>query len=120
MTAAVDHRAAIASALASCRVLRDSERELQDAVAEILSRAGIAFEREAVLADGDRIDFLIGSVGLEVKVRGGLSALTRQLARYAASERVAELVVLTTPRLACLPRSLHGKPLSAVIARAWP
>ena len=91
-----------------------AELELQDGIEQVLTAEGIEFEREVSLAKGDKVDFLIeGSIGLEVKVAGGLSGVTRQLHRYAQSDRIASLLLVTT-RLAFhtnLPGELHGKPL---------
>jgi len=91
------------------------EIELQDAIATALTAAGVPFLREHKLAPGDRIDFLAGTVGLEVKIGGSLANLTRQLHRYAQSPRIAELVVvLGRRRLEGLPSMLCEKPLHVV------
>lgn len=88
----------------------ESEERCQAAIAAALQAAGVAFEREVRLSDRDRIDFMVGSVGVEVKLDGSLSALTRQLHRYAQSDRVESLLVVTTrARLARVPQSLNGK-----------
>lgn len=100
----------LARFLESFRYVSASEATLQDGIAESLTRAGLAFEREVELAPGDRIDFLAGELGVEVKVRGGLSEVTRQLHRYARSPRVRELLLVTNSvRLARVPRLLADK-----------
>ena len=61
-----------------------TELALQDAIALAFTAAGIAFEREVHLSAEDRVDFMVeGNVGVEVKIAGGLSEVTRQLHRYA-------------------------------------
>lgn len=92
------------------------EAELQDGVAAALARAGVPFRREHVLAGVGRIDFLAGpGIGLEVKVGGSLTDLTRQVHRYAAHPDVAALVVVTSRlRLGYLPATLGGKPVRVV------
>ena len=86
--------------------------KLQEGVAASLAEAGLGFEREVELAPGDRIDFLAGTVGVEVKLTGGLSEVTRQLHRYARSARIQELLLVTNAvRLARVPASLQGKPI---------
>lgn len=89
-----------------------TERDLQDGMAEAFADAGLPMTREVRLSRGDRIDFLIGSVGVEVKTNGGWQAVTKQCQRYAASERVTELVIVTSKaaHLAC-PNWIGGKPL---------
>lgn len=71
------------------------ELELQDAIAEVLERADVAYAREVTIAGG-RIDFMAGRVGIEVKVRSSLAALTRQVYAYLEAEDLDELLVVTT------------------------
>lgn len=88
-----------------------SEEALQSAIAAALAARGVPFEREVSLSRADRIDFVVlGRVGLEVKVGGALAAVTRQLHRYAQSERLAALMLVTTrTRHLAVPSSLNGK-----------
>lgn len=91
------------------------ESDLQEAVARILRGSRVEFDEQVQLAPGERIDFMCGSVGLELKTKGGVSPLLRQLHRYAAHERVSALIVVTTRRaLAALPRAIGEKPLFSV------
>ena len=90
------------------------EEDLRDGLEAVLREEGVAHERECVLGPKDRIDFLVdGGLGVEVKVARGVSAITRQLHRYAQHERIAALVLFTTSaRLPLLlPPSLNGKPI---------
>ncbi len=93
-----------------------TEAALQEAIASSFRAAGIAFEREVSLSSKDRIDFLVeGRVGLEVKIVGGLSEVTRQLHRYAQSERIEALILVTTRmRHRALERELNGKTVDVV------
>jgi len=105
----------ISSLLAPAPFLFSSEIELQDAIARAFAREGIAFEREVHLGEPGNIDFMIGDVGIEIKVKGGLSAITRQLHRYAACERIQGLLLVTTKmQHDALPDSLNGKPLRVI------
>jgi len=102
----------LARYLESFRYATSSEAALQEGIAESLRRAGLAFEREVELLPGDRIDFLAGPIGVEVKLTAGLSPVTRQLHRYAQSARVTELLLVTSSlRLARVPRFLNRKPV---------
>lgn len=87
------------------------EALLQEQIAAALAAAALPFSREVHLSKKDRIDFLCGgALGLEVKVDGGVSDVTRQLHRYAQSERIARLVLVSTRmRLLTIPRELNGK-----------
>jgi hypothetical protein len=99
-----------------------SEAELQEGIARVLTERGLAFEREVKLAAADRIDFLVGTVGIEVKVDGPLSALTRQIYRYAKHDRIDGLLVVSSlNRLAFgMPAAINGKPVTVhVVSRAF-
>lgn len=88
------------------------EAVLQDSVARVLRTSGIAFDEQVVLGPGERIDFLCGAVGVELKTKGGMAPLIRQLARYAAHERIEALVVISTlRRLGAVPPSVGAKPV---------
>jgi hypothetical protein len=84
----------IAAALVKRYRYRD-EVELHAGLSAALTEAGIAHERE-VYVNGGRIDFLIGSVGVEVKIKGTIGEIRRQLARYAAEPRIDHLLLVTT------------------------
>jgi hypothetical protein len=90
------------------------EEELQRGLVEILAEImpPTSTRREVQLTPKDRIDFMVESVGIEVKIKGSLAALTRQLHRYAQLDAIEALVVVTpVARLAQLPESLNGKPV---------
>ncbi|MCW3018550.1 MAG: hypothetical protein JWN10_858 [Solirubrobacterales bacterium] len=105
----------IVMALGGYRLKFVSESDLHDAVAWVLDNAFIEFEREVILGPRDRIDLLAGTVGIEIKVGGSSAALEQQLARYAMSDRVSALVVVTScSRHASIARSFNDKPVSLV------
>lgn len=85
-------------ALSAYRIHALDERFCQEAIEKALIEQGVDFEREARLSPRDRIDFLVGSIGIEVKVKGTRSEIIRQLGRYARSERVQEIVLASTVR----------------------
>ncbi len=92
---------------------RTPEVRLQDGIAACLTDHGFAFVRERRLTNADVIDFLVdGSVGLEVKVDGSLSEVTRQLHRYAQSDCVKEILLITTrSKHRALASLFAGKPV---------
>ena len=97
-----------------------SEEELHAQIAQALLQAGLDARHEAKLAPRCRIDFLVGTVGVEVKKsRPAPGALRAQLARYAACEAVGELIVVA-PRAVDMPRAIGGKRVTAVgLERLW-
>ena len=96
-----------------------NEKELQAKIAAELTAAGVPYEREVKLADGDVIDFMIGDVGLEVKIKGQRRAIYRQCERYAKSDRVKVLVLAASASMG-LPETIGGKDVYfASLSRGW-
>jgi hypothetical protein len=101
--------AELAEHLASYRFNYTSERDLQDGIEQALQEAEVSYEREAPLGLG-RIDFLVGDVGIEVKIDGGDRAVLRQLQRYANHEEISELLLVTSRVRHQPPELIEGKP----------
>lgn len=112
--------AVLVETISNNRFTYRTETEFQDGIADLLALRGFRFEREVRLNDRDRIDFLVGRVGIEIKVKGSWTDAVRQLQRYAASDRIDELVLITT-RLshAKLISEIGGKPLTIKWVGAW-
>ena len=85
------------------------EADLHALVAQRLLSCGLNAVHEAPLGGGCRIDFLVDGVGVEIK-RGKPrpDVLLAQLTRYAQSERIQSLVVVSWQSVA-LPASIGGK-----------
>lgn len=104
----------IEKSLRNARFTFTNEKELQQGIYEHLS---VAFDvqREVTLSDTDRIDFMVGNIGVEVKVDGSRANLLRQLYRYSQSSQVAGLILVTNrARFNEMPNSLNDKPLIIV------
>lgn len=110
------HIDGVVAALKRYRFAFTNEGELQSGIAEVLGRAGIAFEREHRLAAADRIDFMLpDGLGIEVKIDGATNALIRQVHRYVQHEAIKALIVVAgRTRLAGLPTEMNGKPVVVV------
>lgn len=91
-----------------------SEDELQTAVEAVLNENKIEFLREFQLSKKDRIDFLIGSVGLEIKIGFSYADVIRQLHRYAQSDRIEALILLTSRLQHSMPLEINGKTLCTI------
>ena len=99
----------ILTKLSSARFHYGSEADLQEGIAQILD---CEFQKEFKLSGKDRIDFLVGDVGIEVKVDGSATALLRQVRRYLEHDRLNTIIIVTTRcRHKELPASLNGKPI---------
>ena len=100
----------IASLIRSHRFRFANEGELQAGISTLLDRSGVEHKREVILSVGERIDFLVGPVGVEVKIGGGRNEVLRQLARYAELDCISGLVLVTTKaNHGGLPERLNGK-----------
>lgn len=98
-----------------------NEMELQAGIAQVLTGAKITFEREVRITGADRLDFLTDAgIAIEVKVEGPLSAVTRQLFRYAANDQIKELILVTNRNAhKRVPEAVYGKPLFLVHLAAF-
>lgn len=90
-----------------------NEDELQEAIAAALAVEELEPEREVRLGPHERIDILVGAIGIEVKVASSAAAVLEQLQRYAAHDRIEALVLVTT-KWQRLPSEVGGKPLTTV------
>lgn len=98
-----------------------TEADYQEIIEDTLNQHLTAsFQREVWLTRRDRIDFLIdGGVGVEVKVDDTRARIIRQLGRYAQSESVSELL-LVSPRpslVAGIPEMILGVPVTTLALR---
>jgi len=95
------------------RFRHTAEKDLQRAIAQVLERRDVSFRTEVKLGPRERIDFLLeGGVGIEVKVKGSATQAARQLQRYAKSNEVTELVLVTSrSQVGCQLDEYLGKPV---------
>jgi hypothetical protein len=98
-----------------------NEIALHEGMAQVLTSAGIEFQREFVAGPKDRFDFLLPhGIVIEAKVGGSAGDASRQVARYMARDDVAGVVLAVSRvwgRSARFVDSLHGKPLCVVNLR---
>lgn len=111
---------AVAEAIHRYRFRWHTEADLQAGLAGALTDAGFTVEREVRLSAHDRVDLMVGTVAVEVKVAKGRAAVANavasQLARYAAHPEVSALVLVTTTvRHKAMPAVMNGKPVSVVV-----
>ncbi len=100
--------------------IQQGEYDLHDLVRETLEGGGIPCSHEVPLAPRCRIDFLCGTVGIEIK-RGKVDKrrVLNQLTRYADCNQISALILLTEGTVA-LPNTIHGKPVTLIcLNRLW-
>lgn len=106
----------VAAVLSRYRYRFRDEAALQAGIAAALTANQIAFHREEALSMLDRPDFLLdGGLAVEVKVKGSIAELLRQVARYLEHAEVRAVLVVGTPAwLNRVPDSLSGKPVRSL------
>jgi hypothetical protein len=103
--------AVLATTIPQYRLAYGDEIRLHAQLAEVIAGAlpDQPLLREYALGAAGRIDFYLPALrlGLEVKVKGGPSAVQRQLQRYLGSRDIEHLVLITSrPYLASLATTL--------------
>lgn len=106
----------LASALRGYRFNFNTEDELQQGIARALDNEQVSYEREAILTGRDRIDFLCGRIGIEVKTEGSRADVLRQLHRYCGLDKIDELILVSRKHRHSLglSESLRGKPVHVI------
>lgn len=104
----------LVTVLRAHRFRHATEDELQEGIAAALISGGFEVEREVRLGARERIDVLVGTVGIEVKIAGDGRAVERQLARYAEHACIDELVLVTSRARHRPPDEIGGKPVHVV------
>lgn len=89
------------------RGIRD-EKELQAHIQSEFRQRKIEHLREFNLSAKHKIDFMIGTIGIEVKIKGQALAIARQLQDYAQYDKISELILFTTKRFNMFEK-INGK-----------
>ncbi|WP_339827051.1 hypothetical protein [uncultured Arenimonas sp.] len=112
---------ALRGALAAYSYRYGSEVQLHDRLGEVLTAAGVSYQREFVLDAKNRADFWIDGVVLEVKVDGSLPEALRQIGRYIGLDQVNGVLLASTKPWARTPLRVKprfdGKPFDMVYLR---
>ena len=103
---------ALVALITGTRFRFNTERELQDGLEALLSTNEVPYTREFALSPTDRIDFLCGHIGIEVKIKSSMPAVQRQLWRYASDYRIDALILVTTlTKHRTIAREMQTKPV---------
>lgn len=96
------------------------ELKIHALVADTLTQGGFSPQHEARLGPRARVDFLVGSIGIEVK-RGRIQPkpLTAQVRRYLAFDALSGLIVVSESGRP-LPAVIDGKPVVVItLQQLW-
>lgn len=112
--------ASISEAIRHSRIDLSNEKSAQLDIATVFKNRQFEFSREVRLSKSDIIDFLIGDIGIEVKLYGAnKTAVFRQLTRYAKHENIGRLILVTNMSMG-LPPQIEGKDVFYVnLAEGW-
>lgn len=105
----------IAQELRSVKFTYADEIQLHEGIEAVLTQAGFEPQREVRLGERDRIDFLIGDVGIEVKIGGSAASAVRQLTRYAEHDEIGSLIFASTKRTHASDMVRVEKPVEFVV-----
>lgn len=105
----------IAQALRSVKFNYSNEIQLHEGIEAVLRQTGYDPQREVRLGERDRIDFLVGDVGIEVKIGGSAASAHRQLSRYAKHDEIGSLIFASTRRTHANDDLRVGKPVEFVV-----
>jgi len=96
------------------------ETDLQDGLERLFKSHPFTYQREVNLGEFGTIDFVLDldtpfALGVEVKIDGALSAVTRQLHRYCQSDKVGAVMLVTSRiQLDRMPDRMCGKEVYVV------
>lgn len=110
----------IAAIIERSRINTTTEAAANADIRAALEANGYAVESEVVLGPKDRIDLMVGGVGIEVKVGHQRRAVHAQLKRYAEHERIEALVLAIGAAWPLRMVKIGQKPLFvASLSRGW-
>ena len=119
---AVSDAAVVVKTLQKLRIKVVSvEYDLQNEISNLLSDAGISFQKEYRLGKGSRVDFLTSS-GVAIEVKKGKPnrlSVINQLQKYAEFDEVKSIILIIETSLT-VPKEINGKPCVSVgLRKLW-
>lgn len=104
----------------NARIDLSTEKRAQADVEQVLTQAGITFDREVYLTPTDIIDFMMEDVGIELKLKAARKKeVYRQLCRYARNPQIGSLILASNLSMG-LPAQIEGKDVYFVrLGEAW-
>lgn len=110
---------AIFACLKGRRLPLNNEIATQDAIASAFKESGISYQREVRLDAANRIDFMVGDIGCEVKIKSPKMKLFKQVERYAEFDAISRIVLIINVATG-FPKEVNGKPVYVLnLAKAW-
>lgn len=108
------------STLKRWRIPVSTEAVAQEAIETALTQANVAFQAQKVLGPKDRLDVFSDGIAIEIKVKGGRTAIFRQLERYAEHPEVQGIILATGAAWPFQAGEIGGKPFRLVsLGMGW-
>lgn len=94
-----------------------TEAAMHRSLAGALDVSSVKYQREVNLTDEDRIDFYLPKhkIGIEVKLSCSSRQIYRQIQRYAESEKIDAIILLSNTAVG-LPKEINGASVYVVHA----
>lgn len=86
-----------------------NEKKVQIQLLSHFKSAGLDAKREVHLSNDSIIDFMIGDIGIEVKVKGAAFGILKQCERYCEFDQV-KCLLLISAKFIGFPEEINGKP----------
>lgn len=85
------------------------EKSIHKAIMNYFDANNISYKHEAYLFQGARIDFLVGSIGIEIKKsKPNKQQVLQQLERYMQSDMLSSLIFISEKSIT-LPKTINNK-----------
>ncbi|MCW1844172.1 hypothetical protein [Prosthecomicrobium hirschii] len=91
----------------------EDEKVLQGDLHVEFVAAGLSVEREVRLSPRDIIDFRIGAIGIEVKIKGSKRDIYRQIERYCGHGVLSSIVLIMNAPVG-MPAEISGTPVHVI------
>lgn len=90
-----------------------TEIQLQDGIEHVFKAHNVPYIREKIIGL-NRIDFVSLSIAIEIKIKGNLQNVIRQLHRYAQLPDFTEVILITSSNRHIIPPTLNNKTITVI------
>lgn len=84
------------------------EKILQEQIFSVLKGKVNNLKKEYRLNEKDIVDFYVDGIGIEIKIKGTVKNIYRQLERYSLSDKIHSLILVSSKYMG-LPETINNK-----------
>jgi SNF2 family DNA or RNA helicase len=103
----------VVNALSTFNNYDQDEKRWQEMLEIHFQKIGRTYEREVHISKESIIDFKMDRIGIELKTKGRVRDVYRQIKRYLETDEIDEIVLLTTKNFS-LPSKINGKTVRVI------